>query len=179
VAPLPSKNARFKKIVREYQRPVFRQVHRTLGDFREAQEVTQNIFLNVYYGLDEFKERSQLHTWIFRIATNACISYRRKAPREFISLEEAESDQEFVDPDPNPEELFIRIDEQARFDDLIPSLPPKEASAITLWFYDNKSYDEIANIMKVPSGTVAILLHRGKRHLHRLLVGQMKEADAK
>ncbi len=176
---MPSKNARFKKIIREYHRPVFRQVHRALGDFREAEELTQNIFLNVYYGLDGFQERSQLQTWIFRIATNACISYLRKAPREFISLEEAEYNQEIADPDPNPEDLLIRVDEQAHLDRLIPSLPPKEASAITLWFYDNKSYGEIANIMQIPSGTVAILLHRGKRHLHTLLVGHMKEEGTK
>ena len=167
-----SDSAKINEVITEYRKPVFRQALRILGNVCAAEEVTQEVFLRVYKGLDRFREDSQLSTWIYKILANRCLSRLKKTPIHFISLEEVESDEVTIDPDSNPEEQHIKHDTETRLAHSISRLPSKEATAITLYYDDDKSYDEIARIMLVPSGTVAVLLHRGRIHLHQLLVPQ-------
>jgi RNA polymerase sigma-70 factor, ECF subfamily len=172
---VPSKDATFNEIIKKYHQPVLKQALRFLGNMSLAEEVTQDVFLGVYHGLDGLREKKRLAAWIYRITANKCVSLHRRASPEFISLEEAEFNQEIVDACPNPEELHIQHDTQTEWAGVISQLPTKEAVAATLCFYEGKSNEEIASVMRLRPGTVAVVLHRGKRHIHKLLVSREKE----
>jgi RNA polymerase sigma-70 factor, ECF subfamily len=167
--------AKFTAILKEYQHRVYRQAFRILGDACEAEEVTQDVFLSVYRNLNTFRGEANLATWIYRIAANACISRRRRAKQDFVRGDDEDQRDSVVDEDPNPEEFLIRREAYDCLDRFIASLPDKEAIAISLFYYEEKSYEEIAAVMNIPLGTVAALLHRGRAHLHTLVVSMEKE----
>jgi len=170
VAQVHSKEIKFNKIVREYHRPVLRQAIRILDDLDAAKDVTQDVFLSVFRDLPNFRAESHIHTWIYRITANRCFAEHRKLMLDSISLEEAESDEPLIDEEINPEQQHIKREEDTRLDRLISQLPGKEAVVVTLCYYEGKSCKEIARLLRIPRGTVAVILHRGRLHLHKLLV---------
>jgi RNA polymerase sigma-70 factor (ECF subfamily) len=172
---VPGKDVIFNEIIKKYHGPVFKHAVRLLGNVSLAQEVTQDVFLGVYHGLDGLREEDRLAAWIHRITDNKCYSLRRKASLNFVSFDETEGGEEIVDECSNPEEMHIQRDTRIEMAGFISQLPQKEAVATTLFFYEGKSLQEIANIMQLPPGTVAVVLHRGKLHLHKLIVNREKE----
>ena len=172
---------KFRAILKQYKKPVYRQALRILGDVQDAEELTQDVFLNVYYGLELLREEERIDAWIYRITANACLSRRRKAAERYVSLEEAELDGQIMapNPGPNPEEEYLQQEERIQLLRHVSVLPRKEAIAITLCHYEDKSYNEISSIMQVPPGTVAALLYRGRLHLHALLVSEKKKETDK
>jgi len=176
---VPNKDATFNEIIKKYHRPVFKQALQLLGNVSLAQEVTQDVFLGVYHGLDDLREENRLAAWIHRITANKCYSLRRKTSPDLVSFDEGASGEEIVDDRSNPEELHIQRDTRIELAGFISQLPQKEAIAATLFFYEGKSLEEIANIMQLRPGTVAVVLHRGRLHLHKLIVNREKEESRK
>lgn len=166
---MTTRDARFNDILHQYHRPVYRQALRILDDPQDAEEVAQDVLVRVYNSLDTFREEAQLGTWINRITTNLCYSRRRKPSMKFVSLEEMHDADQIAADDPTPEEVWLSQDEIATLNSFISTLPEKESIAITHCYYEDKSYNEIGGAMKIPQGSVAVLLHRGKIHLHRFL----------
>ncbi len=126
--------------------------------------------LSVLRNLENFREESQLRTWIYRITVHKCIARQRKIAMDTISLEEAEGEQQLINEDINPEWQYLKHEADTRLDRFVSQLPGKQGTAITLCYYEDKSYEEIARILRIPQGTVATLMHRGRIHLHKLLV---------
>jgi RNA polymerase sigma-70 factor (ECF subfamily) len=170
---------RLKEIFKEYRSSVYEQALRILEDPHEAEELTQEVFLNVFRDLDDFREEAQLGTWIHRITLNKGLTRRRKKVLNFISLEDAEGAQELIDDDINPEEQYLKREANARLSWLISKLRPKEATAISLSCYGGKSSEEIAQIMHLRPGSVAVILHRGRFHLHALHTGRKYKENRK
>lgn len=170
-----SKETKFNEIIRRYYGPVFKHALRILGNVDQAEDATQDVFISIYRALDDYREENHMGAWIHRITVNNCVSLRRKASPHFISLEDAERHKEIVDSHSNPEELHIQDDTQTELARLVSTLPAREATATTLCFYEGKSTEEIASIMQLRPGTVAVVLHRGKLHLHKLLMSHEKE----
>jgi RNA polymerase sigma-70 factor, ECF subfamily len=170
---------KFNEIINEYHKSVFKQARRILGNADAAEEATQEVFIRVYKGLNSFRKDAQLSTWIYRILANVCFDQLKKGPLDFISLDEVESEEEMANPDLSPEEQHIEQDMVNRLNNSISKLPPREAIAVTLCYYDGISYDEIAKVLRASSGTVAVLLHRGRIHLHRLLADPTPEEKPK
>jgi RNA polymerase sigma-70 factor, ECF subfamily len=165
-----NKRAKFNEILKEYRWPVYRQAFRRLHDASAAEEVTQDVLISVLRDLENFREESQLRTWIYRITAHKCIARQRKVVVKSIPLEEAEAEKPLVNEEINPEHLYLKHEANARLDGFIGQLPNNEATAITLCYYEDKSYGDIARILRIPQGTVATLIHRGRLHLHKLLI---------
>lgn len=154
----------FAMLVGRYDRAVYHLAYRTMHDVEEARDVTQEAFFKAYRSLRTFKPGSKFSTWIFSIAYHACCD--RLNRRKRYSNEEMP---ERADPGPGPERTAIANEEAYRLRTAIDALPEKYRSVITLYHLQGKQYDEIAEVLGLPMGTVKTHLFRAKEQLRKLL----------
>ncbi len=154
----------FAELVRRYDRPVYHLAYRTLHDAEEARDVTQEAFFKAYRSLRTFRPEAKFSTWIFSIAYHACCDRLNKRRR--FSGEEI---QDPVDAAPSPEHQAIALDEARRLRAAIDALPEKYRTVITLYHLQGQQYEEIAQVLGLPMGTVKTHLFRAKEHLRRML----------
>ena len=169
----------FETILTEYQDRVYNQAYRMLGNREDAEEATQDIFLNIYKSLDDFRGESKVSTWIYRITSNVCISRLRKKQLETNSFEEPLGEDgatlgDFIHDDGPDQQTLMESEETAEIVRAqVQKLPPDWAMAISLCHFDDLSYDEIAKIMDIPKATVATYIHRGRKQLAQQLMNRM------
>lgn len=166
----------FRVILSEYQDRVYNQAYRMLGNQEDAEEAAQDIFLNVYKSLEQFRGESKVSTWIYRIASNVCISRLRKKQLDMKSMNEPLDDngttvEDFIaDHSPDPGAQLESEETADMIRAKVQELPPDWAMAISLYHFDDLSYDEIAEVMSIPKATVATYIFRGRKQLARELM---------
>jgi RNA polymerase sigma-70 factor (ECF subfamily) len=156
----------FATLVERYDRAVYHLAYRTLHDVEEARDATQEAFFKAFRSLRTFKPGAKFSTWIFAIAYHACCD--RLNRRKRYSAEELP---ERADAAPGPEQQAISLDEARRLRAAIDALPEKYRTVITLYHLQGQQYEEIANVLNLPMGTVKTHLFRAKEQLRRLLGG--------
>jgi RNA polymerase sigma-70 factor (ECF subfamily) len=160
-----------RQLLIEYQDRVYNQAYRMLGNHEDAEEATQDVFLLIHRSHDEFRGDSKLSTWIYRITSNVCITRLRRKQIPTSSMDrEFEPDGDTladVIPDecPDPETLYEdeQMKEHVRAE--VRKLPPKWAMAVSMYHFDELSYEEIADVMGIPKATVATYIMRGRQRL--------------
>lgn len=167
-ATLAGHSEAFATLVERYDRAAYHLAYRTLRDTEEARDVTQEAFFKAFRSLRTFKPGARFSTWIFAITYHACCD--RLARRKRYSSEELP---ERADSAAGPEQQAVAGDEARRLRTAIEALPEKYRSVITLYHLQSRQYDEIAQVLGIPVGTVKTHLFRAKEQLRRLL-----EADA-
>ena len=156
----------FATLVERYDRAVYHLAYRTLHDVEEARDVAQESFFKAFRSLRTFKPGAKFSTWIFAIAYHACCD--RLNRRKRYSNEELP---ERADTSAGPEHQAIAGDDARRLRAAIDALPEKYRSVFTLYHLQGKQYEEIAQVLGLPMGTVKTHLFRAKEHLRKLLVG--------
>lgn len=154
----------FGTLVERYDRAVYHLAYRTLHDQEEARDAAQEAFFKAYRSLRTFKPGAKFSTWIFAITYHACCD--RLSRRKRYSNDELP---ERADPSAGPENEAIANDEAKRLRAAIAALPEKYRSVITLYHLQGRQYEEIAQVLGMPMGTVKTHLFRAKEHLRRLL----------
>lgn len=150
----------------QYQRPLFRYLCQLTPDRGLAEEILQDTLVAVWQGAGSFAGRSSLRTWLFGIARRQAHNTLRKRG---LPLAGEDALAELSDPDPMPEEQVLAradADELAR---KIAQLAPVHREALTLCFVNGLTYDEIAQVVGIPEGTVKSRLSNAKRALRQLL----------
>jgi RNA polymerase sigma-70 factor (ECF subfamily) len=163
-AALGGRPEAFGTLVERYDRAVYNLALRTLRDREEARDVTQEAFFKAFRSLRTFKPGAKFSTWIFAIAYHACCD--RLSKRKRYSNEELP---ERADPGAGPETQAIAGDEARRLRAAIDALPEKYRAVITLYHLQGKQYEEIAQVLGMPMGTVKTHLFRAKEQLRRRL----------
>jgi RNA polymerase sigma-70 factor (ECF subfamily) len=161
---LAGRGEAFGTLVERYDRAVYHLAYRTLRDSEEARDVAQEAFFKAYRSLRTFRPGAKFSTWIFSIAYHACCD--RLNRRKRYSNEELP---ERADPGAGPEQQAIAGDEARRVRAAIAQLPEKYRSVITLYHLQGSQYDEIAQVLEIPIGTVKTHLFRAKEQLRRML----------
>ena len=161
---LAGRGEAFGTLVERYDRAVYHLAYRTLRDSEEARDVAQEAFFKAYRSLRTFRPGAKFSTWIFSIAYHACCD--RLNRRKRYSNEELP---ERADPGAGPEQQAISGDEARRLRAAIAQLPEKYRSVITLYHLQGSQYDEIAQVLEIPIGTVKTHLFRAKEQLRRML----------
>jgi RNA polymerase sigma-70 factor, ECF subfamily len=156
----------FAGLVERYDRAVYHLAYRTLHDVDEARDVTQEAFFKAFRSLRTFKPGAKFSTWIFAIAYHACCD-RLNRRKRFTGDELPDA----ADVTPGPEQQAIALDDAKRLRAAIDALPEKYRTVITLYHLQGKQYEEIAQVLGLPMGTVKTHLFRAKEHLRRLLSG--------
>ena len=148
-------------LVDRYQAKVF---HLSLGFMRNrgaAEDLAQEIFIRVWKGLSGYSRGASLSTWIYAIGRNACLSeLRRLASRPVVCPDESVLDRLAAAPAPEPDG-GVAMDIHA----MLRQLPDRYRQAVTLYYLEEKSYQEVAAMLGIPMGTVKTFLHRAKKEL--------------
>lgn len=170
----------FQELLKRYRRSVYSLTYRMVGHREEARDLAQEVFIRAFRSLHRYDASRPFSSWIFKIASNLCIDYYRKKRLSTVSIqdtfdgEEERPRVELVDTGPTPDEIFQSRRERDRLEVLLRSLPPRYRVVVLLRHKEDMSYEEIADELDVPIGTVKARLHRA----HRLLRTKLSEADA-
>ena len=161
-------NRAFDLLVLKYQHRVSAIVSRYIKDFDEVNDVTQEAFLKAYRAIGKFRGDSQFYTWLYRIAVNTAKNYlvsrSRRPPASDVDVGDAEyySGSENLKDEGSPEQMLYRDELQAVVDKAIAKLPEDLRTAVSLREFEGLSYDEIAEVMECPVGTVRSRIFRAR-----------------
>jgi RNA polymerase sigma-70 factor (ECF subfamily) len=175
-ACLAGQTAAFGEIVRRHQDRLYASVYRVVGNAEDAQDVVQEAFLLAYQSLDGFKGDALFFTWLYRIAVNAAISLKRKR-KPVLSLhgtvgESTDAAPADVSAFSRPGEAMERAEEDARLIAALDRLSPEYRAVLVLKDLEGRKYEEMAELLDVPIGTVRSRLHRARLELRDLLKGE-------
>jgi RNA polymerase sigma-70 factor, ECF subfamily len=167
----------FRIIVEKYQKMVFSAIMGFLHNKDDADDLTQEVFIQAYLSLNRFRGQSAFSTWLYRITINASLNKIRKSKRfnfseRLIRLfgQEKSEDINIQIPDSEtPENLLIKGEFRAIVNRALDSLPGNQRTVMILSKYDDLSQKEIASIMKTTEGAVEALLQRAKANLRKKL----------
>jgi RNA polymerase sigma-70 factor (ECF subfamily) len=160
--------AAFDVLVQKYQHKVINLVGRFVSDRSECQDIAQDAFIKSYRAINSFRGDSQFYTWLYRIAANTAKNYlasrARKSPGYTVDVEDAEhfEGESGLKEYANPENLLLTEEIKATVFSAIEKLPEDLKSAITLREIDGLSYEEIAEVMGCPIGTVRSRIFRAR-----------------
>lgn len=160
----------FQELIERYQRLVFALIARTVADRSRTQDLAQDVFLRVYKGLPYFRGEARLSTWIFRIVSNVCMQQdAQRRPLESLD-----------DPDggvPVPavtDRQYSDLELHDRLEKAIAMLPTQYRLLIAAHYLEGVQYEDLAEAMQMPIGTIKTQLHRARRQLRRLLETELR-----
>jgi RNA polymerase sigma-70 factor, ECF subfamily len=166
----------FKALVSRYQYLLFRLIYRYVGEYHEAHDVLQQVWLQLYLSLPKLYPNVHLKPWLFTVAHNRGLDFlRRKRLLSFSEVETGNEEDEgaFVntipDTSPTPEELVEQRDLQQAIQRAIQTLPHTCRSVVLLYYRERMNYTEIAQVLKMPVATVKARFHRAKPFLRDIL----------
>ena len=172
--------AAFDVLVRKYEHRILKLIARYIRDPREVQDVAQESFLKAYRALPNFRGDSAFYTWIYRIAINTAKNYlvaqSRRPPAEDIDAADAEffEGESDLKEYATPERLLLKDEIERTVVSAIDELPEDLRTAITLRELDGMSYDEIAETMECPIGTVRSRIFRAREAINARLEPLLK-----
>jgi RNA polymerase sigma-70 factor, ECF subfamily len=172
---LAGDNTAFDKLVLNYQNRVFNTCYRILGNYEDANDSAQDVFVKVFRSLNKFRFRSSFSTWIYRIAINTCRNKLRSAGYRHrmktlrldqpVDQEDGSYSLEIGDERRTPEKELTRKEKWILIQQAIASLPESQKTVVILRDIDGFSYEEIASITGLNPGTVKSKLARARQKL--------------
>lgn len=170
----------FKKLRQKYYEAIFNLIYRMIRDKDEVEDLTQEAFIKAFMSLTSFNDEYAFSTWLYKIATNNSIDYIRRKKLQTFSIdkpiESKESDFSFELPDSTyePDQEMIQRQRKKLLEDAINSLPAKYRQVIHLRHVEEKEYQEIAAILKLPLGTVKAHIFRAREMLNKYLRDKLR-----
>ena len=168
--------AAFNELVKKYEKQVYNFAYRLTSNYDDANDIAQDAFLRVYSAIGGFRGDASFTTWLFRITTNVFLDDRKRARAhphssldEYLDLEESSVARQIEDPSPSPEALTEEKERGQILQRAIQSLPEYQRAMVVLYHTEQKSYEEIAEIMSLPIGTVKSRLNRARLALKEKL----------
>ena len=158
-----TKEKAFTAIIKKYQEKLYWHIRRMVIEHEDTNDVLQNVFIRVWNGLENFREDSQLYTWLYRIATNECLSYleqqKRKSAVSFDEVESGLSNKIVADKyfDPNRLEWKLQL--------AIQQLPEKQRVVFTLRYYDEMPYEEMSRVLDTSEGALKASYHHAVKKI--------------
>jgi RNA polymerase sigma-70 factor (ECF subfamily) len=172
----------FRLIVESHQEKVRNTCFRFIKNAEDADDIAQEVFIQVYESLAHFREESEISTWIYRIAVNKSLDFIRKKKRkkrlaQLTSLFGFNEEKEEIVllANSNPQQDLEDKERKQILDQVIDELPESQKTAITLSKYEGFSNKEIAKIMELSLSAVEALMHRAKKNLQKLLYGYFEK----
>jgi RNA polymerase sigma-70 factor (ECF subfamily) len=163
-----TKERAFTGIIKKYQEKLYWHIRRIVITHEDADDVLQNVFIKVWKGLENFREDSQLYTWLYRIATNESLTFLSKEKkRQSVSLSDDEnglsnklkSDSHF---DANKLEWKLQL--------AIQSLPEKQRVVFNLRYYDEMPYEEMSHVLKTSEGALKASYHHAAKKVEDFIL---------
>jgi RNA polymerase sigma-70 factor, ECF subfamily len=169
--------AAFAELVERYKQPVMNVVYRMLRDATEAEDVAQNVFIQVHKSAERYKVTAKFSTWLFTITRNLCLNeLRRRSRHPAESLDapnpadEGQPLQQHADGKvASPPDTLLQGELEEKIEEALGGLPENQRMAILLCRQEELSYDEIANVLGCSVSATKSLIHRGRETLKQKL----------
>lgn len=163
-----TREAGYTRIIKKYQEKLYWHIRRMVVEHEDANDVLQNMFIKVWNGLENFREDSQLYTWLYRIATNESLSFiEQKKKRSAVSLSDVESglsnriraDKDF---DANKLEWKLQL--------AIQQLPEKQRIVFNLRYYDEMPYEQMSKVLETSEGALKASYHHAVKKIEDFIL---------
>lgn len=166
----------FEKLMQRYRKSVYYTLLKMVRNEEDAEDLTQEAFTKAFASIHNFDAKYSFSTWLFRIATNNCIDFIRKKKLQTLSIHASNSESgnssgvtDVKDEDMNPNEQMLSDQRKKIVHDAVEKLSPRYKQLIQLRFFQELSYEEIADTLELPLGTVKAQLHRAKDLLNQMM----------
>lgn len=162
-----SRNLAFNQLVRKYQQKVYWHIRKMVIDHDDADDLTQEVFVKVWKNLDNFRQDSQLYTWIYRIATNECLSFLSSKRRKFfLPINDVTAElMEKVESSPD-----LAGDEvEQKLQKAILRLPEKQRLVFNMKYYDEMKYEEMSEILGTSVGALKASYHHAVKKIEEFV----------
>jgi RNA polymerase sigma factor (sigma-70 family) len=162
-----TRNYGFNMLVRTYQQRVYWHVRKMVIDHDDADDLTQEVFIKIHKYIESFREDSQLYTWIYRIATNECLSFLQKKKRRF-----------FLPLGDVAQELMGKLDSashisgdeiQLKLQKAILTLPDKQRAVFNMKYFEDMSYEDISEVTDTSVGALKASFHHAVKKIEDFL----------
>jgi RNA polymerase sigma factor (sigma-70 family) len=163
-----TKESGFTGIIKKYQEKLYWHIRRMVIHHEDANDVLQNMFIKAWNGLENFREDSQLYTWLYRIATNECLTFiEQTKKRSSVSLSDVEtglsnklrSEKDF---DANKIEWKLQL--------AIQHLPEKQRIVFNLRYYDEMPYEEMSHVLETSEGALKASYHHAAKKIEDFIL---------
>jgi RNA polymerase sigma factor (sigma-70 family) len=163
-----TKEKAFTEIVKKYQEKLYWHIRRMLVDHEDSNDTMQNVFIRVWNALAGFREDAQLYTWLYRIATNECLTFleqrKKKASVSFNELESGLSNKIRAESDFDANKLEWKLQLA------IHQLPEKQRVVFTLRYYDEMPYDEMSKVLETSAGALKASYHHAAKKIEDFIL---------
>jgi RNA polymerase sigma-70 factor (ECF subfamily) len=165
----------YESLLNKYRNLVFSIMLKMVRNKQEAEDLTQEAFMKAFTSLATFNDEFAFSTWLMKIASNNCIDFLRKRKLRTYSIHEPvqykdeKIEIDIPDHDPTPEKTLIQSERNRMIEETIQALPERYRYVIILRHKEEKSYEEIAEIMNLPLGTVKAQIFRAREILNKNL----------
>ena len=166
----------FDTLIRSYEKRVYNLAYRLSGHYDEANDISIDAFVRVFQALRLFRGEANFSTWLFRIVTNVYLDRRKRTRNkqhlsleEYIELEENSVARQIEDPSPTPDMRAEASERHNVLQQAINGLPDYQRAMIVLYHTEGLSYEEIAEVLALPIGTVKSRLNRARLTLREKL----------
>lgn len=164
----------FEQLVLAYEKRVLALTGRMCGNPEDGAEAAQEAFLAAWQGLGAFRGESSFSTWLYRLASNACVDLLRREGRHRAaagpSLDDEELNVDAADPAPTPREAAERAELRESIEDGLRELPEEYRQVLILREMHQLSYGEIGQVLSLDLGTVKSRINRGRQRLRKFLL---------
>lgn len=166
----------FDQLISRYQRRIYTFAYRLTGNSEDAADIAADTFVRLYSSLGSFRGDSSFGTWLYRVVTNIYLdSRKRKRVRqtqsldEMVALEESSVQRQIEDESETPQEIAEGRERTAALQTAIASLPDHQKLMVVMYHVDGLAYEEIAEALQLPVGTVKSRLNRARLALRQKL----------
>jgi len=162
------KELAFTGIVKKYQEKLYWHIRRMVVDHDDANDVLQNAFIKVWKGLANFREDSQLYTWLYRVATNECLTFlEQQKKRASVSLNE---DENGLSNKVKADENFDSSKLEWKLQLAIQQLPERQRLVFNLRYYDEMPYEEMSRILETSEGSLKASYHHAAKKIEDFFI---------
>ncbi len=165
----------FAKLVEAYQRPVYNLAYRMLGSTGEAEDAAQETFLRAFTRLHTYDPGRKFSSWILSIGSHYCIDRLRRRRGKTVSMEELMTERWLPDEAPKPEQQMLEGEREALIQNVLQDVAPQYREGLILRYWQDCSYEDIAEITDTSVSAVKSRLHRARNALGEAL--EMREAE--
>ena len=163
-----TRNFAYNQLVRKYQQKVYWHIRKMVIDHDDANDLTQETFIKIWKNLENFRQESQLYTWIYRIATNECLNFLSSKRRKFfLPLNDVAAElSEKIDATPTQDGDEI----QKKLQKALLKLPDKQRLVFNMRYYDDLTYEQISEIVGTSVGALKASYHLAAKKIEDFLI---------
>lgn len=165
-----SRNTALQHLITKYQQKLYWQIRKIVIDHDDTDDVLQNTFIKIWKGLENFKEESQLFTWLYRIATNEALTFlRNKQKQNTTSIHPIEYQ---LSKSLESDEYFKGDDIQMKLQQAILTLPEKQRVVFNMRYYEEMPYEQMSEVLETSVGALKASYHHAAKKIEEYLLNR-------